>query len=44
MLLVLTCLGTRPLGIGISIVVSAINVIVNIRKDTARRPLTFIIA
>jgi hypothetical protein len=44
MLLILTRLGTRPLGIGISIVVSATNVIADIRGDTARRPLTLIIA
>jgi hypothetical protein len=44
MLLILTRLGTRPLGIGISIVVSAINVIANIRGDAARRPLALIIA
>ena len=44
MLLVLAYLGTRPLGIGISIVVSAINVVANMRGDAARRPLTLIVA
>jgi hypothetical protein len=44
MLLILTRLGTRPLGIGISIVVSAANVVANVRGDTARRPLALIIA
>jgi hypothetical protein len=44
MLLILTYLGTRPLGIGISIVVSATNVIADIRGDAAKRPLALIIA
>jgi hypothetical protein len=43
MLLVLARLGTRPLGTGISIVVSAANVVTNIRGDAARRPLALII-
>jgi hypothetical protein len=44
MLLVLARLGTRPLGIGVSIVVSAANVAADVRGDAARRPLALIIA
>jgi hypothetical protein len=44
MLLILARLGTRPLGTGISIVVSAANVVADVRGDAVRRPLALIIA
>jgi hypothetical protein len=44
MLLVLARLSTRPLGIGISIVVSAANVVADVRGDAARRPLALVVA
>jgi hypothetical protein len=44
MLLVLARLGTRPLRTGVSIVVSAANVVADMRGDAARRPLTLIVA